>query len=255
MKRIDLETIEKLTRTSTATVATLLFKRGLRNAALRDLLPLSPHGGVMVGEAFTVRTIPSREDLDALTSFDGRERLHTKGFDDCPAGHVLVVDCRGDRLAAFGGGVLISRLGVRGAAGMVSDGAVRDSAEVLAAGIPVFAAGIAPAPSHARHHAADLNVPIGCAGVAVYPGDVVVGDRDGVVIVPREMAAEIADAALEQERYDAFAMEQIEAGRAIFGLYPPDEATKTRYGEWLTRQSRRSGKAPGKKGKPHRHGG
>jgi regulator of RNase E activity RraA len=228
--------IELLRHTSSATVATLLFKRGLRRAAMVGPRRLRAGEAGMVGEAYTVRTIPSREDLDQLTAFDGRERLQGKAFDSCPAGHVFVVDCRGQTGAAFGGAVFLSRLAARSAAGFVSDGAVRDVSDLATLRMPVFAAGTAPPPSPVIHHVADINVAIGCGGVAVYPGDIVVGDADGVVVIPRDIASEIAQAAVEQERFDQFALEQLRSGRAVFGLYPPDEAMRARYEEWRKKQ-------------------
>lgn len=229
-------TIEALRRSSSATVATLLFKRGLRGAAMRGPRLLSRARGVMVGEAFTVRTIPSREDIDQLAAFDGRERPQAKAFDSCPPGKVFVVDCRGERFGAFGGAIFLSRLAARSAAGMVSDGPVRDIAEVAQLELPVFAAGTSPPPSLVRHRVIDVDVPIGCGGVAVYPGDIVVGDADGVTVVPRHLVEELAQAAQEQERYDRFALEQIRAGKPVFGTYPPDEETHARYAQWLKKQ-------------------
>jgi len=226
------DAIELLRLASSATVATLLFKRGLRRACMQGPRRLGLASGVMVGEAYTVRTIPSREDLDQLVAFDGRERAQGKAFDSCPAGHVFVVDCRGRNDAAFGGGIFLNRLAARQAAGFVSDGAVRDAAELAQLRLPIFAAGTAPPPSPVAHHVADINVPIGCGGVAIYPGDVVVGDADGVAVIPRAIALEIAQAAVEQERFDRFAQDQIRAGSAVFGLYPPDDTTRARYEEW-----------------------
>ncbi len=217
-------------------MATILFKRGLRGAAMVGPRLLTGARGVMVGEAFTVRTIPSREDIDQLMPFDGRERPQAKAFDSCPPGKVFVVDCRGQTFGAFGGAIFLSRLAARRAAGMVSDGPVRDLVELAHLELPVFASGTSPPPSLVSHHVADIDVPVGCGGVAVYPGDIVVGDGDGVTVVPRHLAEEVAQAAFEQERHDRFALEQIRAGSAVFGTYPPDEATRARYEEWLKKQ-------------------
>lgn len=206
------DTLVRLRKSSSATVATMLFKHGFRNVAMRGVKALKQASGVMAGEAFTVRNIPAREDLDVLKAFDGRERLQAQAFDNCPAGQVFVADCRGETHAAFGGGIFLSRLAATGAAGMVSDGAVRDSADIAGLDLPVFCAGVAPPPSLVLQHAAEIGVPIGCGGVAVYPGDIILGDGDGVVVIPRALADEIADAALEQERYDRFALELIRAG-------------------------------------------
>jgi regulator of RNase E activity RraA len=233
MTEPDAEVIAKLKRSSSATISTMLFKRGLRNVAMRGARRVSRAGGVMVGEAFTLRSIPAREDIDQVDILQSSEHPQRKAFETCPAGRVLVADCRGETYAAFGGGILLARLAARGAAGMVSDGVVRDTAEVSAMALPVFCAGAAAPLSLARHHAVDIGVPIGCGGVAVYPGDIIVGDADGVVVVPRHLAAEIADAALEQERYDRFALEEIQAGRSLFGTYPPSDESRQRYATWL----------------------
>jgi regulator of RNase E activity RraA len=229
MADLPQDTLARLRKSSSATVATMLFKHGFSNVAMRGVKALKRVSGVMAGEAFTVRNIPAREDFDVLKAFDGHERLQAKAFDSCPAGQVFVADCRGETYAAFGGGIFLSRLAARGAAGMVSDGAVRDSAEIAGLDLPVFCAGVSPPPSLVLQHAAEFGVPIGCGGVAVYPGDIILGDGDGVVVIPRALADKIADAALEQEHYDRFALEQIRAGKPVFGTYPPDGATQARY--------------------------
>ena len=231
------QAIAKLKRSSSATVSTMLFKRGLRNVAISGVRRVSSAQGVMAGEAFTLRSIPAREDLDQTEILQSREHPQRKAFETCPEHKVLVVDCRGETYAAFGGGILLARLAARGAAGMVSDGAVRDMSAISSMGLPVFCAGAAAPLSLARHHAVDFEVPIGCGGVAVYPGDILVGDADGVVVVPRHLAAEIADAAVEQETYDSFAIEEIRAGRSLFGTYPPSDESRERYAQWLKRKS------------------
>lgn len=236
MTNVSPETLGLLKKSSSATITTMLFKRGLRNVAIRGVKRVSKAGGIMVGLAFTLRNIPAREDLDRVEALTSREHPQRKAFDGCPAGRVLVVDCRGETYGAFGGGILISRLAARGAAGMVSDGSVRDMADVCRMDLPVFCAGASAPLSLVRHHAIDIDVPIGCGGVAVYPGDVIVGDADGVVVVPQQHASEIAEAAAEQERYDRFAMEEIQAGKSLFGTYPPDDDARDRYAKWLKLQ-------------------
>ena len=236
MNEISKENLAKLGQASSATLTTILFKRGLRNVAMRGVRCVTRASGVMVGEAFTLRNIPAREDVDQMEIFQSREHPARKAFESCPPGRVFVVDCRGETYAAFGGGILISRLAARGAAGMVSDGSVRDMADVAAMDFPVFCAGATAPLSLVRHHAVDVDVAIGCGGVPVYPGDVIVGDADGVVVVPRHLANEVADAAVDQERYDRFAMEEIRQGKSLFGTYPPDEAARARFAEWLKRR-------------------
>lgn len=235
MAEVNAQTIEKLKQSSSATISTMLFKRGLRNVAMRGVRRVSRADGVMVGPAFTLRSIPAREDVDQIEILQSSEHPQRRAFEHCPEGRVLVADCRGETYAAFGGGILIARLAARRAAGMVSDGVVRDMVEVSAMTLPVFCAGTSAPLSLVRHHAVDVDVPVGCGGVAVYPGDIVVGDADGVVVIPQHLAAEIADAAVEQERYDRFALEEIRGGRSLFGTYPPSDESRERYAKWLKR--------------------
>jgi regulator of RNase E activity RraA len=219
----------RLKRASTATIATQLLKRGLRNTVMRGPAPLAAPPEPMVGEAFTLRYIPAREDLDTIESLADREHPQRKAIETVPAGQVLVVDCRGERGAAAIGAILAARLVARGVAGLVADGGVRDAAEAAATGLPVFCLGPAAPANVTRHHAADFGRPIACGGVAVYPGDIVVGDGDGVVVIPAHLADEIAEPAAEQERLEAFLFAEIKGGAPLFGTYPPAEAVLARY--------------------------
>jgi regulator of RNase E activity RraA len=236
MEPISGETTERLRAVSTATVSTLLFKRGLRNTWLHGVRRMSSAKGNMVGEAFTLRNIPCREDLDQVSVFENRDHPQRKAFDTVPAGHVLVIDCRGDTRAASGGGILTTRLKVRGAAGLVCDGCLRDSDEIGAMDFPVYCAGPAAPLNLSRHHAVDFNVPIACGGVAVYPGDLVVGDADGVIIVPRHLADEVSREALQMEEFELFVTEQVQGGQSLIGTYPPTPETRERYAEWLKKR-------------------
>ncbi|MDR5734606.1 ribonuclease activity regulator RraA [Caballeronia sp. LZ025] len=229
------ETLELLRHVSTATLTTQLFKRGLRNVFLQGVAPLvKPAKGApnLVGPAFTLRNIPAREDIDHLGVFQNPDHPQRKAVESAPPGSVLVQDCRGDRTVASTGSILTTRLKVRGVAGMVSDGCVRDSGTIGDIGLPLFCAGASAPLNLAKHHAVDMNVPIACGGVAVYPGDIVVGDVDGVVIVPRHMAEQVAKDAAEQERLEEFIAMRVEAGAALRGTYPPNEATLGEYAEW-----------------------
>ena len=227
--------LEQLRHVSTATLTTQLFKHGLRNVFIQGVAPLvkpAPGTPTLVGPAFTLRNIPAREDLDQLSAFQDPDHPQRKAVETAPAGSVLVQDCRGERAAASVGSILATRLKVRGVAGMVSDGPVRDSGTLAELGLPLFCAGASAPPNLVKHHAVDLNVPIGCGGVPVYPGDIVVGDADGVVIVPRHLAEEIAHAAIEQERLERFITERVESGAALRGTYPPSEETLEAYRQW-----------------------
>jgi regulator of RNase E activity RraA len=232
-------TLERLRLVSTATLTTQLFKRGLRNTFVRGVHRVSRPGPNLVGPAFTLRNIPSREDIDQLKVFEDPEHPQRKSIETVPPGHVLVVDCRGDRAAASAGGILLTRLAVRGAAGFVSDGCVRDTPEIAGTTFPVFCAGGSAPLNLVRHHAADAQRPIGCGGVAVYPGDVIVGDGEGVVVIPAHLADEVARDAAEQESLEEFVTEEIRRGRPLPGTYPPDDATKARYAKWRGRRTKR----------------
>ncbi|MET9021220.1 ribonuclease activity regulator RraA [Actinopolymorpha sp. NPDC004070] len=226
------DTIAALRQVSTATLTTQLMSRGLRNTFLFGLRPLNPGAARMVGTAFTLRYIPAREDLDVLTVFKDPEHPQRKAVESVGPGQVLVMDCRGQGRAASLGGILGTRLLRRGAAGVVTDGSVRDSPTFATLGLPAYAAGVSATTNLVQHHAVDLQVPIGCAEVPVYPGDVLVGDGEGVVCVPRELAAEVARDAVAQEHLEEFVQAEIEAGAALPGIYPPNEQTRERYRAW-----------------------
>jgi len=227
-----------LRRCSVATLCTQLFKRGLRNTVIQGVRPLAQGPELMVGEAFTLRYIPAREDLDHLGVFNDPEHPQRKAVESVPPGQVLVCDCRGDARAASGGSILLTRLKKRGVAGFVSDGGLRDSPEIAQLGFPVYFGGPAPQLNLARHHAVDLNVPIACGGVSVFPGDVLVGDGEGVIVIPRHLVKEVAPDAAEQERLEEFVISEVRNGASIVGVYPPKDAALARYQEWLKRGGR-----------------
>lgn len=226
---LDPRVRELLARTSTATVTTQLMARGLRNTFLAGLAPVNPGCTRLIGEAFTLRYIPAREDIDVLSVFQDYDHPQRKAVESVGPGQVLVMDCRGHGRAASAGNILATRLLRRGAAGLVTDGSLRDTPEIRELDLPAFAAGASAMTNLAQHHAVDMNVPIGCAEVPVYPGDVMFGDAEGVVCIPRCLAAEVAEAAAEQERLEAFILEEIAGGAPLRGTYPPDEATLERY--------------------------
>ncbi|MBG9387373.1 ribonuclease activity regulator RraA [Caenimonas aquaedulcis] len=218
---------------SVATLCTQLFKRGFRNVYIQGIARLTePSGGNLVGPAFTMRNIPAREDVDQISAFDDPNHPQRKGIESVPPGHVLVIDCRGETRVASGGQILTTRLKVRGAAGLVSDGPVRDSGAISAMDFPVYCAGGSAPLNLIHHHAIDLDVPIGCGGVAVYPGDIMVGDDEGVVVIPRHLAEEVARDASEQEKMEAFILERIEGGAALPGTYPPNAQTREAFAAW-----------------------
>ncbi|MGO4525960.1 ribonuclease activity regulator RraA [Microvirga sp. 2MCAF35] len=239
MTTLKPETREKLKTVSTATLCTALYKRGLRNQFIQDVHPLNPDLGNMVGEAFTLRYIPAREDLNPISVFQDRSHPQRKAVEECPPGAVMVIDSRKDARAASAGGILVSRLMKRGVAGVVTDGGFRDTPEIARLGIPAYH-NRPSAPTNLTHHQAlDINVPIGCGDVPVWPGDVVVGDGEGVVVIPAHLADEIAGEAVEMTAFEDFVQEEVMNGRSILGLYPPtDERTHADFAAWRRNKGR-----------------
>ena len=233
------QTRAKLKTVSTATLCTALYKRGLKNQFIQDVRPLNPNGAPMVGEAFTLRYIPAREDLNPITVFQNRDHPQRVAVEQCPPGAVLMIDSRKDARAASAGSILITRLMVRGAAGVVTDGGFRDSPEIAELAMPAYHNRPSAPTNLTLHQALDINVPIGCGDVPVWPGDVVVGDREGVIVIPAAIADEIADEAVEMTAFEDFVMEEVKKGRGIIGLYPAtDEQTKVDFAAWRAANGR-----------------
>lgn len=235
MESLDPQVLADLGRASTATITTQLFQRGFRNAFLNGLRPLNPAHARFVGEAVTLRSIPAREDLDVVSIFADPNYPQRKVIEQLQPGQVLVMDSRADLRAANGGGILTTRAMKRGAVAIVSDGAMRDSPEIARMAFPVFTAGASATISLTLHHAVDIDVPVACAGVPVYPRDILVGDEEGVVVIPRHLAAEIAGPAAEQEAFEAFILQKIQNGAPLPGTYPANDATRAEYEEWKKR--------------------
>jgi len=231
LEPLDPEIFDLLRRVSTATLATQLFKHGMRNRVLTDVHPIVPNAQ-MVGEAVTLRYVPMREDLDTLEATGNPDHPQRKLIDTIGRGQVLVCDARGDAGAGTIGDILAMRLKARGAAGFVTDGAVRDSPGIREVGLPCYARAQHPNASFHRHHAADVNVPIGCGGVLVLPGDVVVGDGEGVVVIPRHLAASVARNGFDQEELELFILEKVARGAGLVGTYPASDATRAEFQRW-----------------------
>ncbi len=238
------ETRDKLKTVSTATLCTALFKRGLRNQFIQDVRPVNadlqrdmPN---MVGEAFTLRYIPAREDLNPISVFQDRSHPQRVAVETCPSGAVMVFDSRKDARAASAGGILVSRLMVRGCAGVVTDGGFRDSPEIAALNFPAYHSRPSAPTNLTLHQALDINVPIGCGDVAVWPGDVMVGDKEGVFVIPAHLADEIADEAVEMTVFEDFVTDMVQnQGRSILGLYPPtDPKSKDDFAAWRQAKGR-----------------
>ena len=232
MADIDPETIERLRQISTATLTMVLLKRGIRRTWMRGPAAVFPDAPRVVGPAFTVRFVPAREDLATPESY-AQASSFRDAIEACPAGSIMVIDGCGTHEAATLGDILIARLKVHGVLAAVTDAPVRDIAEVRKVGLPVFSAAAAAPPSITGLAYAGYGDLIGCGDVAVAPGDVIVGDADGVVVVPRALAAEVAEAGLEQERFERFVQMRVLQGNPVVGLYPPNADTLALYQRWL----------------------
>lgn len=228
-------TLDLLLKASTASVTAELGKLGIRYSHMTGVDPLTP-GTRMVGEAVTLRYVPAREDKNAALPVSNREHPQRKAIDNIGKGEVLVIDARGETRSGTLGEILMARLKARGAAGMVTDGAVRDAVGIRGVGLPTFCAGAHASASQTIHYAADINQVIGCGGVMVCPGDVLLGDDDGVVVIPRHLAAKVAKEAVEHDELEAYIFQRVSGGDSIFGVYPPNEQTLKDYEEWRKSQ-------------------
>lgn len=232
MTDISQDTLSLLDNISTATLTTSLFRRGFRNVFIQGTHRINP-GKNMVGPAYTLRYIPAREDLDGLDSFADRSNPQRKGVEECPAGAVFVIDARQDATAASAGCILVTRLQARACNGIVTDGGFRDTPEIAELDIPAYHARPSAPTNLTRHHAVAINDPIACGGVSVFPGDILVGDNEGVVCIPKHLVLEIAEEAAEMTVFEDFVLEKVQAGASIFGLYPPtDPETTDRFNAW-----------------------
>ena len=230
---------ENLSNVSTATVSTALFKRGLRNQFIQDVRPLKPRGRTMVGLAFTLRYIPAREDLNGLEVFRDRAHPQRAAIEQCPEGHVMVIDSRKDARAASAGSILVSRLMIRGAAGIVTDGGFRDAPVIADLDIPAYHSRPSAPTNLTLHQAIDINVPIGCGDAPVFPGDLVLGDDEGVIVIPAHLAEEVSAEAIEMTAFEDFVSEEVLKGRSIFGLYPAtDDQTHEDFANWRETNNR-----------------
>jgi regulator of RNase E activity RraA len=227
------DTRDKLKTVSTATICTSLYKRGFRKQIIQEVRPLDSSKSTMVGEAYTLRYIPAREDLNPISVFLDHNHPQRKAIEECPPGAVMVIDSRKDPRAASAGAILATRLMVRGGAGIVTDGGFRDAGDIAKLAMPAFHSRPSAPTNLTLHQAVDINVPIGCGDAPVFPADVIVGDSDGVVVIPAHMADEIADEAVEMTAYEDFVAERVLEGRSILGLYPAtDEKNREDFAVW-----------------------
>lgn len=224
----DTELFEILRSLSTATITTVLLKKGLRNVWMRGPQPLQAIDQRYVGRAFTLRFVPAREDLATPASW-ASPRSTRAAIEEMPEGAIAVVDAMGVRDAGIFGDILCARMAKRRVAALVTDGMMRDVVGVLGTGLPVFASGVAAPPSVAGLTFVGWQEPIACGGVAVFPSDLIVADRDGAVVVPKDVVAEIAREAPDQEALEAWIMDEVNSGAPLPGLYPPNAENKARF--------------------------
>lgn len=236
-RRVEIapETLQQLENVGTATLSGILLRHGVRSVFMAGVLPLNP-AKHMVGLAFTLRYLPAREDMPGGEGMDDLTNLQRQGIETIGPGEVFVIDARGNTNAGTLGDILAARVFKRGAAGIVTDGAFRDSPTIRAIGQPIYACAMHAAVNTTQHFAADLQIPIACGGVMVCPGDVIVGDGEGVIVVPQAMAATVAAEAVEQESKETFIRELIDNGASIKGVYPPDAETLAKYEQWKLKQ-------------------
>ncbi|MBY4618505.1 MULTISPECIES: ribonuclease activity regulator RraA [Rhizobium] len=227
----DSEIKSTLATVTTATLTTILLKKGLRNVWMRGAMPIKPGQGRIVGRAFTLRFVPAREDLATPESWSS-PRSTRAAIEAMPEGCIAVVDAMGIKDAGIFGDILCARMAKRNVAALVTDGVVRDLDGVLGTNFPVWCSGAAAPPSVAGLTFVDWDQPVGCGGVAVFPNDVIVIDNDGAVVIPAAMIDDILDAATEQERLEGWIMQEVNKGAALPGLYPANAENKARYEEW-----------------------
>ncbi|MDI1274624.1 ribonuclease activity regulator RraA [Polaromonas sp.] len=226
--QLDTRAVDILSGITTATLTTLLLKKGLRNVWLRGARPLRTGQPRLVGRAFTLRFVPAREDLATPESWSSP--ISTRAaIEDMPAGCIAVVDAMGVSDAGIFGDILCARMQKRGVTALVTDGVVRDQAGVLGTGLPVWCSGAAAPPSVAGLTFVDWQRPIACGGVAVFPGDVIVADDDGAVLIPAALLEDMLQLAPEQERLESWIMSEVDKGAALPGLYPPNAENRARY--------------------------
>lgn len=228
--------LDRLAKVTSGSLTTQLYIKGFRQPVLHGLTPINKKTKPFAGRAYTMRFIPAREDVDRydnLTTSPSVDNLQWVGVEQIEPGHVLVIDSNKDGRAASMGNMLITRMMMRGARAVISDGSFRDGSEISEMDFPVWGAGITATTRLSYHHVADLQVPIGCAGVAIYPGDVIHGDGDNITIIPAHLAEEMADLCEQRDDIEAYLALRVQAGEPLWGLYPPSDATRQQYKQWV----------------------
>ena len=227
---ISQATLDQLLAPSTATLTSVLKEHGLGNTFMHNVMPLRPDMK-MAGRAYTLRYIPAREDLNdiPMDNLTDKQRI---GIEEMDVGDVLVIDARGETRAGTMGSILAERMHQKGITGVVTDGAYRDSPAIAASGMPAFARAMNAHTNKTVHYPSEIQVPVGCGEVAVFPGDIIVGDGEGVVVIPAHLAVQVGDVASEMEEKEDFILEKIRSGASIVGTYPPDEKTLAEFEAW-----------------------
>ncbi len=221
-----------LSKVTTASITTILLKKGLRNVWLRGTRPIKPGQGRLVGRAFTLRFVPAREDLATPASWSSPISTRS-AIEAMPEGAIVVADSMGTTDAGIFGDILCARMAMKKVAGLVTDGVMRDMAGVIGTGLPVWCQGAAAPPSVAGLTFVSWQEPIGCGGVAVFPNDVIVVDDDGAVLIPQDLVEAVAKEGQEQERLEGWIMSEVERGVPLPGLYPPNDEAKARYANFI----------------------
>ncbi len=227
---------ERLAKVTSGSLTTQLFIKGFRQPVLPGLRPLGNKVKPFAGRAYTMRFIPAREDIDTyatLTTTPNPDNLQWVGVEQIQPGEVMVIDSSNNPAAASMGNMLITRMMVRGAKAVITDGAFRDGVELTGMDFPVWCRGITATTRLSYHHVADLQVPVGCAGVAVYPGDVIHGDGDNITVVPAHLAEEMADLCEKRDDIEAYLALRVQKGEALWGLYPPSPETREQHKAWV----------------------
>lgn len=226
-------TREKLARCGAASVANALLKRGLRNTFLLGLSPVAPGQPPLIGPAWTVRFIPAREDVSTMAQYASNEGMHRRAIEECDPGAVLVLAAGGEMRASSMGDMMALRLKVRGVAGAITDGGFRDVPGIAATGLPCWQVRDSGPATPIWLHPIEFNTPVGLAGVAVWPGDIILGNDEGIVAIPRHLVDEVAEECADVADFEAFVAREIRRGRSLFGLFPATPESRAQYQEWV----------------------
>ena len=228
--------LDRLAKATSGSLTTQLYIKGFRQPVLHGLTPLNRKLKPFAGRAYTMRFIPAREDVDVygnLTTEPSADNLQWVGVEQIEPGHVLVIDSNRDGRAASMGNMLITRMMMRGARGVVTDGSFRDGTELKEMDFPIWCTGVTATTRLSYHHVADLQVPISCAGVAVYPGDVIHGDADNITVVPAALAVEMAALCELQDDLEGSLAMRVQRGESLWGLYPPSDEMRAQHKKWV----------------------